>query len=588
MVLSATPWASVGAGEYGDVVTASVSLPVGDAAPAGYVYFYSDFGASVFCQSTGWNLTTSGGVDTYVASCAQEGDAAFVGVEVAEYEGSDDYALGNELISLNVVIEGDELGGASGNEYEAVLVEPASAASPSGTVTFTDGIGGACSSSSWTGTDVGDSTEGYLASCDITTSQPLGTVVSATYAGSDFTIYMSNPLTLVGLSLSGSPENSASANSYTATLDSPLGPAPKGNLDVDDTNGGSCFSGTWTDAGSDLSGGELYTATCNVVGVERVGTTVTATYSFDGFDMLAPTTNSITVPSAPVRSFLLSGSPVASANGNSYTVWLKVPSDLAPTGSATVVDDAPTPGSCSASSWTGLHGLVSGGEEFVATCSISTPETAGETVQATYVGSDYTSAASNTLTVQPGPATSRGPTSPATQAPLLVTTLTGQVGSALSLSTIGGSGTGSISYSVINGSASGCLISGDTLTSSSEGTCLVTATKAQDATYATASSSVTAISMALPPRPGVLKVGFRPLAGSLNAHAQTSLAALSRRLLSGASVTVTGYARSDRKLARARAESVARFLARQMSIHVLVRTSTSSPRHEVIVTTTSQ
>lgn len=53
----------------------------------------------------------------------------------------------------------------------------------------------------------------------------------------------------------------------------------------------------------------------------------------------------------------------------------------------------------------------------------------------------------------------------------------------------GGSGTGALSYSVAPGTASGCSITGDTVTTSSEGSCLLTATRAQDQNYETKTSS---------------------------------------------------------------------------------------------------
>ena len=62
-------------------------------------------------------------------------------------------------------------------------------------------------------------------------------------------------------------------------------------------------------------------------------------------------------------------------------------------------------------------------------------------------------------------------------------------GGTATLSTTGGSGTGSLTYVVTTGS---CAISGTTLTaSSSAGSCVVTATKAGDATYSAASATVT-------------------------------------------------------------------------------------------------
>jgi hypothetical protein len=49
----------------------------------------------------------------------------------------------------------------------------------------------------------------------------------------------------------------------------------------------------------------------------------------------------------------------------------------------------------------------------------------------------------------------------------------------------GGSGTGAMSYSVSPGSALSCSISGDTVTTSSEGSCYLTATRSQDQNYET-------------------------------------------------------------------------------------------------------
>lgn len=53
----------------------------------------------------------------------------------------------------------------------------------------------------------------------------------------------------------------------------------------------------------------------------------------------------------------------------------------------------------------------------------------------------------------------------------------------------GGSGTGAMSYSVSPGTASGCSISGDTVTTTSEGSCYLTATRAQDQNYETKTAS---------------------------------------------------------------------------------------------------
>ena len=79
---------------------------------------------------------------------------------------------------------------------------------------------------------------------------------------------------------------------------------------------------------------------------------------------------------------------------------------------------------------------------------------------------------------------------------LNVTSVSGVFATPLTLTTSGGSGTGAVTYSVTNDSATGCSISGATLTSSSAGTCLVTATKAGDATFDSATSVATDVTLA--------------------------------------------------------------------------------------------
>jgi ribosomal protein S27E len=83
------------------------------------------------------------------------------------------------------------------------------------------------------------------------------------------------------------------------------------------------------------------------------------------------------------------------------------------------------------------------------------------------------------------------------QAALSVVSTSGTVGTALTLATSGGSGTGALSYSVVNGTATGCTNTSGTLIATSAGTCLVTATKAADADYASASSVQTTVTFSL-------------------------------------------------------------------------------------------
>jgi hypothetical protein len=82
------------------------------------------------------------------------------------------------------------------------------------------------------------------------------------------------------------------------------------------------------------------------------------------------------------------------------------------------------------------------------------------------------------------------------QSALSLTSGNGTFGTPLALTTSGGSGTGAISYSAANGTATGCAVTGANLSSTSAGTCLITATKAADSTYSPISSTQTTVTLA--------------------------------------------------------------------------------------------
>ena len=93
---------------------------------------------------------------------------------------------------------------------------------------------------------------------------------------------------------------------------------------------------------------------------------------------------------------------------------------------------------------------------------------------------------------------SDGPVSPAlaNQALLIVTSTAGSYLTPLPLTTSGGSGIGAVTYTAKNGTASGCAVLTSRLTSTSAGTCTVTATKAADANYNAISSAPTTVTVA--------------------------------------------------------------------------------------------
>jgi hypothetical protein len=98
-----------------------------------------------------------------------------------------------------------------------------------------------------------------------------------------------------------------------------------------------------------------------------------------------------------------------------------------------------------------------------------------------------------------------GSGNPKTQGALTITSTSTTYGHELSLTSTGGSGNGSLSYSVTSPGTAGCVINGDVLTSARAGTCVVTANKASDGTYAAASSLATTVTIA-PQAPRALRV----------------------------------------------------------------------------------
>jgi hypothetical protein len=93
------------------------------------------------------------------------------------------------------------------------------------------------------------------------------------------------------------------------------------------------------------------------------------------------------------------------------------------------------------------------------------------------------------------------------QAALTVSSITGFLGSPLTLTTAGGSGTGAVTFTAVPGTALGCVVTGTSLTVTSLGTCLVTATKAASLTNLAASSVATTVTFVKPFK-AVRVVGF--------------------------------------------------------------------------------
>lgn len=81
------------------------------------------------------------------------------------------------------------------------------------------------------------------------------------------------------------------------------------------------------------------------------------------------------------------------------------------------------------------------------------------------------------------------------QATLSLVDNTMNVGTTLTLATAGGSGSGSVTYSLVAAGTAGCSLSGAVLTPASSGTCTVSASKAGDGTYSSATTGSVTITV---------------------------------------------------------------------------------------------
>ena len=148
----------------------------------------------------------------------------------------------------------------------------------------------------------------------------------------------------------------------------------------------------------------------------------------------------------------------------------------------------------------------------------------------------------------------------AVQSVLSVTSTSAVWGRSLTLTSTGGSGTGALTYAVGNGSATGCAVVGTTLTFSSVGTCIVTASKAADTTYTATTSTPATVTIAKLPIPGTVRVTFAKNSSALSGAAQASLLKLAANLTPKSHLTVTGYAKGNLGLAQRRATVVVKFI----------------------------
>ena len=174
------------------------------------------------------------------------------------------------------------------------------------------------------------------------------------------------------------------------------------------------------------------------------------------------------------------------------------------------------------------------------------------------------------------------------QSALVISSVHATYGRSFTLHTTGGSGTGGLSFTVANGSATGCTLNGATLKSATPGTCIVTATKANDSTYASIFSSATTVTFAKLAVPRAVRVTFANNSAGLTGAARNAIVVLVRKLTVHSVVSITGYAKGNAVLARRRASVAETYLIQRLHLRVQLHWSTASSTPSVLFTTKSQ
>ena len=340
------------------------------------------------------------------------------------------------------------------------------------------------------------------------------------------------------------------------------------------------------------------TATLSSGGVSVSPTTkaaVSGVATFSGFTINAPVgTYTVTFSDGALTS-AVSTSVAVTVGAPSKLVVSTEPSPSVATGVALAVQPiikvedsggnvvtTVTTGTATAAITTGVGGVITAGASAnfvagVATFSgLTLTGTPGTAYTLTYSGDSLSVQDTKTITV--GNA----------QSPLAVTSVRATYGRPFALRTSGGSGTGALTYVVTNGSATGCVLSGSTLRSTSAGTCIVTATKANDATYATVSSSATTVTFARLPIPGAVRISFAGGTSTLSGAGRTQIIVLIRKLTIHSVVSITAYAKGNIRLARSRAGVAEKYLLQRLHVRVQLHFNTSANSSTVVLSTKSQ
>jgi len=173
----------------------------------------------------------------------------------------------------------------------------------------------------------------------------------------------------------------------------------------------------------------------------------------------------------------------------------------------------------------------------------------------------------------------------ATQAPFRLTSVHGVAGVPLKLTTSGGSGAGKLRFSAEDGPCEVCVVTGDVLRATNEGLCR---DDNQVWRRHISTDHLGGVSQNGVAARRHVTVDFGVNSSTLSSAAKSELAALSKKLVERASVTVTGYAKGNANLAKSRATAVASYLSNKDDTHGTVKTVTTVGANSATVVTTKQ
>lgn len=470
-----------------DVTVASVSP--GSGVPTGTMIISS--GGVNICQ-----FTLTPGVSVSTGTCTVVEYTPGIYNFVATYQGSSTFAVstGKAYLTVNkaattLVIASAPLSSSVSGQAIQVMATVSTTlpgtGTPVGTVYIYDGFSSAesCTVTLAPGLVANTAT----GTCTITETLPGNYTFMGAYSGStDFatsnattplTVNQSQTITVLTTSTSTSVSGQVVTVTAVVTPRLPGAGTPTGVVSVIDGQG----VGLQQSCNITLSGGR---GTCTI------SEPAPGTFSLEGFyagstDFAGSLGNAPLVVSAAPTTTALTITPTTTASGFTFSVKVTVtpttPGAGTPAGTVSVSDGVTGGGTCTIT-------LAAG----TGTCTIAETTPGLYNFTGTYAGNvDY--ATSKTT----------DPVSTATvaQATLSVSSVKGTVGKTLALATSGGSGTGPVTYVMNDSGTAGCELNGDVVTAARAGTCTVTATKAGDVSYATATSVATTITFDVAPAP---------------------------------------------------------------------------------------